>query len=138
MQEIRSCVHSVIQYLSQQETQELSLRLQLDTQMRRDSPLNTKNHHTLKSIANTSETQCHVNPCVRKRLWCPDAVFATKGNYKWCHDDICFFKKNNQGIEVRAPSWAKFRRKKTKPTHTQNPKQNNDKINKSTHKPTKN
>ena len=96
MQEIRSCVHSVIQYLSQQETQKLSLRSQLDIQMWRDNHLNTKNDHTWKSIANASETQCHVHPCVRKQLWCPEVVFATKGNYKWCPDDICFCKKKNQ------------------------------------------
>lgn len=96
MQEIRSCVHSVIQYLSQQETQKLSLRSQLDIQMWRDNHLNTKNHHTLKPIANASETQCHVNPCERKWIWCPEVVFATKGNCKWCPDDICFCKKKNQ------------------------------------------
>lgn len=96
MQEIRSCVHSVIQYLSQQETQKLSLRSQWDIQMRRDNHLNTKNHHTLKPIANASETQCHVNPCERKWIWCPEVVFATKGNCKWCPDDICFCKKKNQ------------------------------------------
>lgn len=95
-QEIRSCVHPVKQYLSQQETQKLLLRSQLDIQMWRDNCLYTKNHHTFKSIANTLETQCDVNPCVRKWFCCPEVVFVTKGNCKWCPDDIYFCKKKNQ------------------------------------------
>lgn len=95
-QEIRSCVHPVKQYLSQQETQKLLLRSQLDIQMWRDNCLYTKNHYTLKSIANALETQCHVNPCVRKWFCCPEVVFVTKGNCKWCPDDIYFCKKKNQ------------------------------------------
>lgn len=96
MWEKRSCVHSLIQYLSQQETQKLSQRSQLDIQMWRDNHLNRKNHYALKSLAHASETQCHVNPCVRKWLWCPEVVFATKGNCKWHPDEICFCKKENQ------------------------------------------
>lgn len=95
-QEIRSYVHPVNQYLSQQETQKLLLRSQLDIKMWRDNRLYTKNYHTLKSIANTLETQCHVNPCVRKWFWCPEVVFVTKENCKWCPDDIYFCKKKNQ------------------------------------------